>query len=71
MATGIQEGLIHQQDYKGLQEPRYYVAEILLPNDDGSLRDGMAGTAKIMVRRRSLGGFIWRGITDFLGRKVW
>jgi len=70
-ATGIQAGLIHQQDYKGLQEPRYYVAEIVLPNEDGSLRDGMAGTAKIMVRRRSLGGFILRGIWDFLGRKVW
>lgn len=70
-ATSIEEGLIHHQDYKGLEEPRYYVAEILLPNGDGSLRDGMAGTAKILVRRRSLGGFIWRGLQDFIGRKLW
>ncbi len=70
-STDIPEGLVHKQDYKGLQASRYYVAEVLLRNKDGVLQDGMTGSAKIFVRRRSLLGFVWRDIHDFVGRKIW
>jgi multidrug resistance efflux pump len=70
-STEIPDGLIHKQDYKGLEAPRYYVAEVLLSNRDGALHDGMAGSAKIFVRRRSLMGFVWQDVHDFLGRKIW
>ena len=47
-----------------------YIAEILLEND-GSLRAGMTGTARIVVRRTSLAGIAAREIRDFVDRKLW
>ncbi|MEI9979042.1 MAG: HlyD family efflux transporter periplasmic adaptor subunit [Edaphobacter sp.] len=48
----------------------YYVADALLAND-GSLREGMTGIAKIAVRNRSIAGILLREIREFVQRKVW
>jgi putative peptide zinc metalloprotease protein len=48
----------------------YYIADATVAND-GSLRDGMTGTAKILVRRRSLAGLIGQEARDFFERKIW
>jgi multidrug efflux pump subunit AcrA (membrane-fusion protein) len=69
-ATDIAEGLIRKQDYKGLQPPNYYVAEVLLPNV-GTLREGMSGTAKVVIGRRSLATILWTAGREFAGRKIW
>jgi len=49
---------------------KYYVADALIPND-GSLHDGMTGTAKIAVQNRSIAGFIGKEAREFFDRKVW
>lgn len=49
---------------------QYYVANAVLGND-GRLRSGMSGTAKILVARRSLAGLAWRNAEEFVQRKVW
>jgi putative peptide zinc metalloprotease protein len=50
-------GLAGEQQLKGISQLRYYVADALIPND-GTLREGMSGDAKILVRHRSLAGFL-------------
>jgi putative peptide zinc metalloprotease protein len=58
------------QKIKGDAELKYYVVDALIPND-GSLHDGMTGTAKILVQRRSVAGILSREIREFLDRKIW
>ena len=47
-----------------------YVVEAVAPND-GSLYDGMTGTAKIAVRRTSLAAIAFRSMRDAVDRKIW
>jgi hypothetical protein len=64
-------GLEEQVQYKGLQPPNFYLVDLLAANPEGILRPGMAGTARIYGRRRSIAGFAWEEVSNFLGRKVW
>jgi putative peptide zinc metalloprotease protein len=48
----------------------YFVADALIAND-GTLRDGMTGTAKILVRRHSLAEAAAREVREFTERKFW
>ena len=70
-SSEVEKGLFDQQEYKGIESSRYYVATIPVSNSAGLLKDGFTGTAKIFVRRRSLAGFAWQGVDDFLQRKLW
>ena len=70
-SSEVEKGLFNQQEYKGIESSRYYVAKIPVSNSGGLLKDGFTGTAKIFVRRRSFAGFAWQGVDDFLGRKLW
>jgi multidrug efflux pump subunit AcrA (membrane-fusion protein) len=70
-SSEAEKGLFNGQEYKGIESSHYYVAKIPVPNADGALKDGFTGTAKILVRRRSVAGFAWEGVDDFLGRKLW
>jgi putative peptide zinc metalloprotease protein len=70
-SSEAEKGLFDQQEYKGIQASRYYVARVPVPNLDDRLKDGLTGTGKIFVRRRSLAGFIWQTGNDFLRRKLW
>jgi hypothetical protein len=47
-----------------------YIADVLVVND-GALRGGMTGTARILVRRTSLAAIAARELRDFVDRKVW
>lgn len=58
------------KEIKGGAQLEYYVADALLPSD-GSLRGGMTGTAKIVVRRASLVQMTARVLREFVDRKVW
>lgn len=70
-SSAVADGLMHKVDFKGVHESQYYTADILIPNADGQLRDGMPGTAKVLVGRRSLAGFLWQGVHEFAARKLW
>jgi len=71
-ATEIAEGLIHKEDYRGLQPPNYYIADVeLTGSTDVELREGASGTAKVVLNRRSLAQMLWSGVRDFTGRKIW
>ncbi len=76
VSTEIEPGLIHKQEFKGMSPPRYYVADLMVPNPGGKLSIGMTGTVKIYAdktfsERRSLGGFIFRFVRDSVARKIW
>jgi putative peptide zinc metalloprotease protein len=65
------QGLMHDQDYKGLHSPHFYAATVMVPNPKGELRDGMAGSARIVVGRQAPVVALWRIVADFVGRKLW
>jgi len=69
-ATVIAGGLVHTQELKGLEAPKYYVADIAM---DGAIAvpDQSTASAKIMVGRISAATIVGRQVRDFLGRKLW
>ena len=70
-SSEIAPGLSPKIEYKGIKPPMYYAVSILQPNPDGALRDGMTGTVRIYSGRRSVMGFIWKVIYEFVARKLW
>lgn len=60
----------HKQ-YTGLNPPLFYVVDLSISNPQGMLRPGMVGTARIYGQRKSLAGLLWRGLQEFMGRKLW
>jgi putative peptide zinc metalloprotease protein len=69
-STSVADGLVPRAQLQGITPPRYYAASVLLQND-GGLGEGMAGSAKVFVRRTSLAGSMWRFTAELLQRKVW
>jgi multidrug efflux pump subunit AcrA (membrane-fusion protein) len=63
-------GLVPREQLEGINPPHYYTGIVQLAND-GSLRDGMIGTAKIFVRKESVATMTWRFTRDLFDRKVW
>ena len=70
-STDLDPGLEEMEDYEGIRPPHYYVATVLIPNDDRLLKEGMSATAKIYSDRHSIAGFAWRAAREFLARKIW
>jgi putative peptide zinc metalloprotease protein len=69
-STSIEPGLMPEEQLQGITPPRFYTGSAFLPNA-GGLREGMTGTAKILVTRRSIAGLLWRFSRDLIDRKVW
>jgi len=46
------------------------VAFVWLKNE-GNLKPGMTGTAKVLVARRSLAGFAFQFTNDLISRRIW
>jgi putative peptide zinc metalloprotease protein len=63
--------LAQSTQYTGLNPPKFYVADLTVPNAEHILKPGMVGTARVYVRKRSLAGLAWDSISEFFGRKVW
>jgi putative peptide zinc metalloprotease protein len=71
-SSEIEPGLEPKPEYKGLLPPRYYVVTVRgLKSENTTLMDGMTGTAKIHILRRSIAGLFFRTVRDFIRRKVW
>jgi putative peptide zinc metalloprotease protein len=64
-------GITERTRYSGLNPPRFYAAQLTIPNNRNVMKPGMVGTARIYGERRSIAGFAWEGIRQLLGRKVW
>jgi len=69
-SASIEPGLIPQDQLKGITPPRFYVGSAVLTNP-GDLKEGMTGTAKILVTYHSVAGFTWIFGRDLIGRKIW
>lgn len=70
-SSELAPGLVQVEKYKGIAPPTYYVATVVLGNNDGRMWPGMSGDAKIQIRRRSVVGFVGEALREFLQRKVW
>jgi putative peptide zinc metalloprotease protein len=71
VSSEVAPGLVDLTKYTGLQPPKFYVVDLLVPNGDGKLKPGMIGTARIYGRRRSLVALGWDGVTNLVERKIW
>jgi multidrug resistance efflux pump len=70
-SSEIAPGLLDLTKFTGMRPPTFYTIDLLLKNEEGRLKPGMAGTARIYSRRRSIAGFAYRAAADFAGRKLW
>lgn len=71
LASDIPSGVMDLSKYKGQSPPKFYVFDLLVDNQNGFLRPGMTGTARVYGARRSLMGLAARSVWEFLGRKFW
>jgi putative peptide zinc metalloprotease protein len=70
VSTKIDPGLVEKEQLRGIAPPQFYAGSVVIQND-GNLRAGMTGTAKVFVRRRSLVDFAWRFVRDQVERRLW
>jgi putative peptide zinc metalloprotease protein len=71
LASDIPPGLTEASQYKGLHPPKFYAVDLMVRSPEGKLKPGMVGTARLYGPRRSLSGFGWQEIVNFLGRRLW
>jgi putative peptide zinc metalloprotease protein len=69
-SSSIEPGLIPKDQLKGIAPPRFYTGSAFLSNA-GELKEGMTGTAKILVTHRSIAGFTWMILSDLVYRRIW
>lgn len=69
-STPIADGFLLKDQLQGINPPRYFVGTVLLKNN-GQLLLGAAGSAKVLVGRRSLAGFGLRFSRELVDRKLW
>jgi multidrug efflux pump subunit AcrA (membrane-fusion protein) len=63
--------LLEESKLQGMRPPTSYAIDLLVRNDDGRLKPGMVGNARVYGRRRSVAGLIYQTVADFTGRKLW
>ena len=66
----IAEGLLSKEQLQGINAPKYFLGTVWLKNE-GKLRPGISGSAKVLAGRRSLAGFTLRFGRQLINRKVW
>jgi multidrug resistance efflux pump len=71
LSSDIPSGLVEASLYKGLHPPKFYAVDLTLLSPEGKLKPGMVGTARVYDKRRSLAGFGWQEVGNFLGRRMW
>jgi putative peptide zinc metalloprotease protein len=72
-AAALDRPVAHPQDLErlGQELTNYFAVVTVFPNPDGSLREGMTGTAKIVGRSRPLAWQAGRGAYRWLRSQVW
>ncbi|MGC2889611.1 MAG: HlyD family efflux transporter periplasmic adaptor subunit [Candidatus Acidiferrum sp.] len=71
VSTESDPRLAGHKQYSGLNPPKFYVVDLTISNSKNLLRPGMVGTARVYGKRKSLGGLLWEGLREFMGRKLW
>jgi putative peptide zinc metalloprotease protein len=71
LSSDIAPGLIDLSKYKGQSPPKFYVFDLIVDNSNGTMRPGMAGTARLYGLRRSMASLVAHTVWEFLGRKLW
>lgn len=66
----VADGVLPKEQLEGINPPKYYLGTVIL-NNDGELRDGMTGSAKVSAGRRSIADSCFRFARDLVERKVW
>ena len=66
----ISEGLMPPSQYQGLKGVNYYAVTATIVND-GTLKPGMSGLGKILVRHHSLAAIITQEAVEFVLRRAW
>ena len=67
----IDPTLVARNKLKGLHPPNFYVVDLLVSANNGELKPGMEGRARVYGARKSLGGLILDELKVVLGRKIW
>ena len=70
-ARPLEPGLMAPPKYSGQHPPAYYDVQAEVDNPNGTLRDGMTGTAKLFGQRRSILGSLMQPVADSFARRVW
>ncbi len=70
LSSTIDPGLLEKAQLSGIAPPPFYIGSVTLEND-GTLREGMTGTAKLFARRRSPAEVIFRFARDLVQRRFW
>jgi putative peptide zinc metalloprotease protein len=71
MSSELPPGVSEISKFKGMRPPIAYEFDLLVGNPEGRLKPGMVGSGQIYGQHRSLAGFAYRELSNFLGRKVW
>lgn len=70
VSSELDPALVEKEQLAGIVPPPFYNGTVYLPND-GGLREGMRGTAKIFVKRRSAAEMGGRFLRDIVERRIW
>ena len=67
----IDPKLVGEAQLQGMNPPHYYIVDLLVSSEDGVLKPGMTGVARVYGEKRSLLGLAWEGAKNFWERKIW
>jgi putative peptide zinc metalloprotease protein len=70
VASEVAPGLMSPPEYRGMRPPAFFAVEVTVPND-GTLRSGMTGVAKIYGPRRSIATLVLEPVWDAVARRLW
>jgi multidrug efflux pump subunit AcrA (membrane-fusion protein) len=70
-AVPMPEGVLAEQEYKGIAIPTFYTTRIPLAELGAGMQPGMSGRAKIFGRRRSLASRIMTSLSNLLRAHFW
>jgi putative peptide zinc metalloprotease protein len=70
-AMPMPEGVLAEQEYKGIAIPTFYTTRIPLAEPGAGMQPGMSGQAKIFGRRRSLAGRMMTSLCNLLRTHFW
>ena len=69
--ASLPDGIVAKEKFQGIRMPVFYTARVALPANAKNQMFGLAGSAKIFGKRRSLAGRVGMELTDLMKAHVW